>query len=148
MRDCALLTQSCNEPGSIRTHRHGSRNFILSFAGKSYIYIYIYTHIFGLASVPAFFAPVSASAATTCYTETPTFALPELLILRLEPYLFECKNKATTCVAADSKCKLWTGSNGKRNDSNAFIPEYVKWPHFDMDFCIRPCIYFGSISCH
>jgi len=71
----------------------------LSFAGKSYIYT------FGLASVPSFFAPVSASAATTCYTETPTFALPEMLILRSEPYLFERTNKATTYVAADSKCK-------------------------------------------
>jgi hypothetical protein len=70
-----------------------------------YIYIYIYIYIFGLVPVPAFFSPVSASAATTCCTETPTFALPELLILRLELYLFERKNKATTCVPADSKCK-------------------------------------------
>ena len=133
-------TQSCNEPGSIRTHRHGSRNFILSFAGKSYIYT------FGLASVPAFFAPVSASAATTCYTETRTFALPEMLILRSEPYLFERKNKATTYVAADSKCKtervlpgqskrkLRTGANGERNCSNAFIKEYVKMPTFWYGF--------------
>jgi hypothetical protein len=91
-------------------------------------------YIFGLASVPAFFAPVSASAATTCYTETPTFALPELLILRLEPYLFESKNKATTCVAADSTCKtelllLETGSvKGERAQTvnvSAVMYEYL-----------------------
>jgi hypothetical protein len=65
----------------------------------------MYIYIFGLASIPVFFSTVSASTAATCYTETPTFALPELLILRLEPYLFASRNKATTGVAADSKCK-------------------------------------------
>ena len=49
-------------------------------------------------------------------------------------------------AAGESKCKLWTGANGERNCSNAFRTEYVKCPHFDMDFCIRPCIYFGSNS--
>jgi len=146
MRDCALLLKAAMSLDPfVYTDMVRGISYWVSQANRVYI--------LGLASVHAFFAPVSASAATTCYTETPTFALPEMLILRLELYLFECTNKATTYVAANSKCKtkrvllVKESANGERNCSNAFITEYIKCPHFDTDFCIRPCIFFGSNSC-
>jgi hypothetical protein len=30
------------------------------------------------------------------------------------------------------------------NCSNAFIAEYIMCPHIDINFSIRPCIYFGT----
>ena len=141
MRDYALLLKAAMswDPTVLINMVRG----IWYWVGRLIAYIHIY--IFGLASVPSFFSAVSTSATTTCYAETPAFALPELLILRLKPRLLSRNNKDTLCVPRDRKCKLWAGANQEHNCNDAFIPEYVKWPHCGMNSYLRPCISSGSI---